>query len=146
MPSLVMVILRASITFRSVNPSMISSVDTPARSGHLMIPRDVSNDVCGLCWAGNEKNCFNLSSDSTCTLLVISTRRAPDFDFWQDFGDVAILEIYFSITKGDNFDRGRSGSADSIIKNGESQLHFRFRVRVQLSAIPFLVVGVHVCR
>ena len=63
------------------------------------------------------KNCFNFKSDSTCTLFVISTRRAPDLSFWQDFGDVAIDEMHFSVTNGDSFDNGRLGSVDSIIKN-----------------------------
>ena len=149
MPSLVMVILRACVTFWFANQSMISSIDTPARSGRLMIPRDVFKDMCGLHWAGIEKNCFSLRSDSTCPLLVISTRRAPDFNFWQDFGDVAILEMHFSITTGDNFERGRSESVDSIIKNRWKTVAFPFSFSESESSwarFLFFVFGVHVCR
>ena len=54
-PSLVTMILRAFLTFWSASPSIISSVDIPARSGHLMIPRDVFKDAWGLHCAGIEK-------------------------------------------------------------------------------------------
>ena len=104
------------------------------------VPRDAFKEASGLHWYGIEKNCLNLKSDSSCTFLVISTKSAPDFSFWQESGDVAIHKMHFWITNGDSFDGGRLGSADSIINSSGYRVAFPVSFsesRVQLGTFFF---------